>query len=184
MRRTVEAVLVLSVFALTAPARPALAQTLWQNTRVGMSVAEVKGLFPNAEPGNRERLYTGAADELRIRDYEIAGEPFGIDFYFAEDKLQEVVLQAQHVKSRDRRSNLDTYGKLVDLLTEKYGRPNGCQTARNITWFQGCEWNGPHSKIDIVYVDIGGQPIVLSIYYQGRSGSEPAEKAMPDFDKL
>ena len=108
------------------------AQELWQNTRVGMTVAEVKALYPHALDIEKEPSYVivDAEDHekilflglLIIEKYQIMNHLFDIHFIFtAEEKeLVEVRLICNSDSAR-RDGHIIFYG-LYDEFTNKYGK--------------------------------------------------------------
>lgn len=152
---------------LLAATGSAFAQSLWQHTKAGMSVAEVKALYPDAQAGSK-RAVNGATEDLRLGDYAIVDRRFSVGFWFGAGRLERVILEAAEADSAGRAANLATYAKLLGLLSDKYGSSN-CQIVHSTTLLQSCGWTTPTSKIDLVYVDIGDQPVLLNIYYRARN---------------
>ncbi len=153
---------------LTAAATPGAAEatSLWQDTEAGMTVAAVRHLYPTVETGPRERLHSGATSDLRLPRYAAAGGLFTVDFYFVEDRLQQVVLRLSDVGSFDRETALGLYDRLQALLAEKYGGSTTCQTARSTNTVEVCGWTTGDRTVDIAYADVRGQPVLFDIYYR------------------
>jgi hypothetical protein len=147
-----------------------------------MSIGEVKSLYPEAQTGSK-RVANGAIEELRLAHSIIAERRFSIGFWFANGGLDRVVLEAEEIDGASSNSNAATFAKLVGLLGAKYGGSN-CQTARGATLLQGCEWETPETRIDLIHVDLGDLPILLDIYYQARRAGEGDRHRGSDGDRL
>ena len=156
--------ILLSAFALLP--QPALSQELWPGAQSGMTLKQVLGVFPTAQPGNHAHLHGGASNDLSIAEYAIGEDNFTVDFFFLQDRLAQVVLRSNEVMARQSDDNLAVFNRLVTATTKNHGRPSGCQTTRNITLFKGCEWQARDVQIDIVYLEVGGQGVVLNAYYR------------------
>lgn len=174
MIRSLAVVCGLAAVALLGATGSARAQTLWQNTKIGMSVGEVRALYPAARPGTGRSL-GGASEELKIADYAILDRRFGVGFWFRDDRLVRVVLDDTDLDRAGTAANLATWSKLVALLGDKYGG-SSCQTARGATVLQSCEWTTPATKIDLLYVDLGDRPVLLDIYYEARRLADERER--------
>ena len=154
--------------ALALSPLPSFGQELWDGTRFGMTLAQVAAAFPAAQSGTLARLRSGASNGLTISEYSVGDDKFEIDFYFRNGGLEEVVLRASEVESRPSEDNQSTFDRLVATTTDAHGRPSGCQMARSITLFRGCEWHSKDTQIDIIYVELGGQGVILNAYYRPR----------------
>ncbi len=76
------------------------AQQLWTEAEVGMSVEEVRAVFPEAiAPDDPSHLETGDVEKLMMEGPAISGEPFIVRFYFAAEKLSQVTLNSPLTKS-------------------------------------------------------------------------------------
>lgn len=103
-------------------AAPVFANELWGGARVGMTVDEVAGLFPDAsrdvEPG---RYANGSANELTAPGPTLSGLRFRVDFTFLDGKLTDVRLVL------DEKRTFKEVGVLAaevrQGLTSKYGAP-------------------------------------------------------------
>jgi hypothetical protein len=153
----------IGLLIVTGPAR---AQTLWQSAKIGMTPDEVKALFSDAVAGSG-LVKGGATEGLRLADYAMLDRRFDVGFWFAGGRLERVVLEARDLDRAGGEGNLATVSRLATMLGEKYGG-SSCQTARGVAILQNCEWTTPAVKIDLIYVDLGDQPVLLAIYYQAR----------------
>jgi len=156
------------LLALTLPSLPALGENLWHDAQLGMSPAQISTLFPAARVGSHRRLNSGASNELSLSDYAIGDDSFSIDFFFLGGRLDEVIVRLDKVESQASQANQAAFEHLVAATTREHGRPSGCQTTRNITLFRGCEWQTKEIRVDVIFVEVGGQGVVLNAYYRPR----------------
>jgi hypothetical protein len=99
---------------------PASAQTLWQNTIVGMSVAEAKRLYPSythfrGEVVGRESLVGGPITMF--------GAEFMVRFQFENQKLVQVSLGSTNNVPGRMPDPSRTYSQVADELSKRYGSP-------------------------------------------------------------
>lgn len=174
MTRSPAVALGLAVVAFLLTTGSARAQTLWQSTKIGMSVGDVRALYPDARQGSG-RTVGGVSEELKIADYAVLDRRFGVGFWFDGGRLVRVVLDAADLDRAGTAANLATWARLVALLGDKYGG-SSCQTAKSATLLQSCEWTTPAAKIDLLYVDLGDRPILLDIYYEARRPADERER--------
>lgn len=123
------------------------ADALWMNTASGMSIEEVKRLQPDAvdRAASPERsLRTGAAERLVIEKFLIFDQPFQVQFYFKDDKLEQVTLSFKGADLRDERPSVDLYDRVTEALRSKYGpelakerRRDSLGTSASATWMSG-----------------------------------------------
>jgi hypothetical protein len=93
--------------------------TLWQTTEKGMSVDQVKKLFPNVVVPSKPTAYRGGAaqERLRLEYQKIARESFDVSFIFDKDGLEQVNLEYKGRVSKV------IFEKMEETLTVKYGSP-------------------------------------------------------------
>lgn len=122
-----------SVYANPAPSytRETLAQSYtldiqgWNGTKWGMSVDEVKKLFPGIQPSSPT---TTGDSRYVLKDFNVKRTNYDVSFVFGSKGLRVV--------------NLDQKGKNVELsfrvllqdLQEKYGRPASQNSIGEIKW--------------------------------------------------
>jgi hypothetical protein len=102
----------------------ASSQTLWQNTKVGMSPEEVKTLYPAAL--GPKVPYGG--ESMSENDVSIFGQLFDVLFQFQDHKLRQVsVSSGSGYASSLLGQHLDNpaveYLEISEELTKKYGAP-------------------------------------------------------------
>ncbi|MDR1326254.1 MAG: hypothetical protein LBK00_09495 [Treponema sp.] len=95
-------------------------QTLWQNAQYGMTVEQIKGVYPHTVSvmeGNFAE--DGSKELLKIGEVMISYEPFSVSFFFKSNKLTCVKLSPndEYTKAQCER----VYGILKRSLTVKYG---------------------------------------------------------------
>lgn len=141
-------------------------ETLWRDAQFGMTPAQVSALFPAARSGSGKRLSSGVTNERSIPGHRLGSDPFLVEFFFRDDRLAEVVMRLESVELQDSHVNQMAFERLVAAETREHGRPSGCQAVQNITFFRGCQWQIRDLRIDIVFLEIDGQGIVLNAYYR------------------
>lgn len=106
------------IFLLLISSVTAYSQELWQNTKFGMSVAEVMQLHKDAVIAESPGSYaSGLKAKLILPVYKISGIDFKVDFAFKDDSLQMVRLYTKsEYPDKDFR-------KMETLLKKKYGQP-------------------------------------------------------------
>jgi hypothetical protein len=143
-------------------------ESLWRSAQFGMTPAQVAALFPDTRTGSRRRLNSGASNELSIFGYALGTDLFSVDFFFLNGGLREVVVRSEKVESQISQVNQASFEHLVAAETREHGRPRGSQTAQNISFFRGCQWQTKDLRVDIVFLEIDGQGIILNAYYRPR----------------
>jgi hypothetical protein len=124
MRTTVLWLLLLGAGLLPTAA----AQTLWDGARAGMSLAEVQGAYPAAQPVDpRFHGRDGAQEYFHLPGVQVAGIGFTARFLFVDERLTGVILQ---------RSDSDKPGPayvaaaeaIRHALTAQFGAPIASET--------------------------------------------------------
>lgn len=159
--------ILLAVFlSLTLPAN---AQALWGNTRAGMSVADVKRIFPNAVPPAAPSS-TAAETQvlLTIPRLILHQEPYRTAFIFRDHKLEKVTLSHSEGRSFDRL--LSAYAAALASLRTELGQETSHRTERSAiikneehTWFSG------DRAVQISLVAFLDATAVLAIRYQAKT---------------
>ena len=90
--------ILLSAFALLP--QPALSQELWSGAQSGMTLKQVLGVFPTAQPGNHAHLHGGASNDLSIAEYAIGEDNFTVDFFLLQDRHTPIVIRAKEGMAR------------------------------------------------------------------------------------
>jgi len=147
---------------------PARAEDILSSLKAGLTVAQVHALAPAAVAGSHERLSSRASEELRVPSIWIAGSRFEGLFYFRDNSLVEVRLRALDAARDNETLSLTRYDDVVRKLMTAFGHPKGCQVAKNISLFEGCEWMTAKVTVDILYLSLGGEPVLFEIVWRGR----------------
>jgi hypothetical protein len=147
----------------------AFAQELWRGASVGMNQTQVQTLFPDAVPSDQAHVANGVPNELHVANLEIAGAAFGAEFYFRNDALSEIILDRlglMDVQPADART---TYEQLREEFTRTYGPPTGCQTTRNFSAMESCQWGATRATITLISLEVQDQPLLLKAIFRKRS---------------
>lgn len=148
------------------------AQSLWQNTTYGMSLAEVQTSQPKAALSKKTgRLHDGSESLLERSDFELVNEKFKVLFYFREAKLTQVTLTLEH--ERDFHSVLLVFDQLTLALRAKYGEEKlrKLDTAGALKK-ASADWVNGGTNISLVALTVGNSPAVLNLNYQVRIARE------------
>lgn len=151
---------------------PAAAGELWRGVHTGMSIDQVRAVFPSAtvpvEPGT---FSSGARTELEVPGPELAGQPFVAEFGFINGRLHHVRLamtsamsyaQARGVISSIREALISKYGPPVDWQD----KPGDLINNASGTWRSGAV------LVQFTVLGIAENPAVVQILY-----SEPSDAA-------
>jgi hypothetical protein len=137
----------LSVLLALAIAGIGLAQqeSGWNDTRWGMTVEQVKHLYPSAQSFEQPNNHNQG---LVLNGFKISNENYDLRFFFDEKgTLSEVDLDLVTPRSQLAISEI-TASSLRAKLTEKYGQPDFVERGD----FQSWKWNKPQLNIALDYV--------------------------------
>jgi len=103
---------------------PALAQALWGETHMGMTVEAVRAVFPGVRLDPKPRkLKTSSVVLLRLDRHVIEGRQFRVQFYFDNGFLSQVTLmlgQAQTYEICEA-----AFDDFVKILRAEHGSETG-----------------------------------------------------------
>lgn len=163
MKRLIPILLLLTTLSASA-------QSLWQESKYGMTLAQVQTKFPDASPpADPETIYGGAAELLRITDVEMVGHKFIASFFFKDERLVQVMLILEEKNGTAAKQVFDS---LSEEFKARYGaevlkeKKSGTMTAYRSKWM--------HEETSIIlYFNVmePHEPI-LNIVYQVRPASE------------
>jgi len=134
------------------------AQTLWPGTTAGMTVEEVKKVFPDAHAPEAENvLPAGRGTELlELDETVIAGHQFKVGFFFKEGRLVLVALaEAGEIPVKD-------FEKFRDLLRTKYGLEYSTRNSQSLQ----ITWKAVQTVILLTWTPHGPGIAILSITYE------------------
>jgi hypothetical protein len=94
-------------------------QVLWQKAESGMTVAQIKTIYPNASSIVNKSQTDGTEELLRINNLKIVNNSFYASFIFRTDRLVRVVLSPHDEVNQFQASSL--FKSLQRALIEKYG---------------------------------------------------------------
>ncbi|PTW47638.1 hypothetical protein C8J25_103359 [Sphingomonas faeni] len=139
------------------------APTLWQNTQVGMTYAEVKRAQPEAvEPAKPSTLNDGASCQLSLPKFEVNNDPYTVCFFFKNGALSQVMLTANGDPYESQFRGIVTalrvkYGPEVDLHQSSLGYEADWMTKQGV-------------NVSVTYFNKLGN--LLNINYQIRLAKE------------
>jgi hypothetical protein len=143
---------------LLLPAGILSAQTLWPGTTAGLSLEEVRKLYPGAhEPEKAIVLPAGRGVELLVLDEtEIAGRQFKVEFFFKAERLVHVSLFAIG------EINEKEFERFRDLLRAKYNQEYSTTSSETIQ----VRWNAVQTVILLTWIPVGRENSSMEISYQ------------------
>jgi hypothetical protein len=176
MNRNVKRAVIFTIL-LCGVVYSSFSQVLWQNAEYGMTLSQVKGLFPKAtEP--TEKSTTGPKERqivelLRLPNYEVSGTNFNVAFYFYNNKLEQITLRCAD-KLTLYEGQL-AFQSISNALTSKYGNPVSLDKRDGFT---GPDWMAiwVSGKLNIVMLcsgyDKDNTTSIFNIVYQVRISQE------------
>ena len=146
----------------------AQAQALWQNTTVGMNLADVQKHYPAAVPpvSSPGLLGTGATEKLRLEGVEVARHRFHAQFFFKDDRLTQVTLELDDPPGFSGAEILFT--SLVDQLRTKYGAEFSLHRNRGVMPTILASWHG-ETNINLICIGVVDHPATLNVIYRAMS---------------
>lgn len=139
-------------------AGPLHAQTLWPGTTAGMSLEEVRKLYPGAHDVEKgATLPGGRGVELLSQDEtEIAGGRFRVAFFFKGERLVRVSLFA--IGDVDEKA----FDHFRDLLRAKYNQEYSTTSGQTIQ----VRWNAVQTVVLLTWIPMGRDDSSMEISYE------------------
>jgi hypothetical protein len=165
----------LGVLAMVlAGAGAASAQELWRGARLGMSPAEVRGLFADAAPPPAViTLMGGETDDLVLKGVRLGGVNMTARFFFRDGLLTTVQLApARRLLTRPE-DNMRLAQDLRAELGQEFGAPFECgdKSYAGVAMFN-CKWLKGPIVVRLWYMDVMGQSPNLRIGF--RKADDPS----------
>lgn len=145
------------------------ADELWKGTQYGMTVKQVKKIFPNAvTPQNQDAIYSGV-ELLRLDDVKISNESFVAKFFFSNEKLVQVTLTLDNVS--DFYQGKLIFDSLVDSLRAKYGKELSLKSSEVLTLLEA-NWMSNKTNISLLCLEVNETRTTININYSTRISKE------------
>lgn len=161
--RSLAATLLASVLLTSAGA--ARAQALWGGAEVGMSVDQVRRLYPHASatPG---RETDPVPEVLQAPAPPLGGKPTTARFLFRAGGLIAVQLEPR-VGAGNTQANVEIAKRLAQDYTVRLGQAYDCGDfgSSNIAEYQ-CKWLNGEVAVRLWYLDVAGQAPVLRLRFR------------------
>jgi hypothetical protein len=148
-------ILIAAVAALAT--LPAAAQSLWANTKYGMTIDEVRAAQPAAVVAPRLPADGEPGELLRVPSFELAGERFVARLFFANGRLDGVQLTpVEHLKTGAAESARE---RLLAALRAKYGQEvlNTVEPGP-IAIDRTAKWSAGGATVTLRMMTVGSQP--------------------------
>lgn len=151
------------------------AQEMWQGTKYGMSVNEVRAQVPAAVLATEESLLAnGSAGKLVVPEFELVNEKFKVTFYFKDTKLTQVMLSLK--EPRSYAAAMRVFNQLTEALRARYGKElSMASTDMGIMKTSKAEWLSGKTNIGTICTVVSDAPAILNLYYQMRIASEASK---------
>jgi hypothetical protein len=146
---------------------------LWNGLRSGDSFDNVRRMFPDAKdlthdgpPYDRERLAAKS---------QIGGDEVTATFLFDGDRLTDVILGYESLKSGDAAANEAKIQEIVSGFERQYG-PGSCKNQGLAGVNYTCEWDVGPLRVNSLYAYVqGGTPLITVSFHadalsDGRAG--------------
>jgi hypothetical protein len=151
------------------------AQSLWNGTKYGMSVKQVKVIFPDAvSPLKPESMDCCGKALLALNDFTLVDKQFSVSFFFKADALQ--LVQLSLVKANNYSNSKSVFDSLVEVLRSKYGKEIKYDDSKSsygniiqATWMSG------RTNISLSLVSVGKDLAYVNVSY-GASVAKEADK--------
>jgi hypothetical protein len=147
---------------------------LWRGAKVGMTVTDVRRLFPLAAPPEKRNTLTGGqVDLLQLPSADLDGRPATAHFYFAGPELVAVELTASGFKPGERISNMALAKAIADRYAASYGPGYDCgsRSLGDVDVYE-CKWLKGRLSIQLWYMDVAGQAPLFYVAY--RQADDPS----------
>lgn len=147
----------------------AWAQSLWQGTEYGMTVAQVQAVVPGVTiPEKGSTLTGGAVELLRLSNIEVVRKPFDAKFFFKDERLVQVSLTLNEKLPFDS-ARIRAYDSLLEALRAKYG-PELTSKNDKIGMLKSMDasWMSGRTNINLMLMGVADSPAILNVNYQVR----------------
>ena len=164
---------IIAFAALLMGSAHAAAQELWAGTRAGMSVDEVKVLFPDAvSPASRSPTQRESRVLLTVPETQVAGEPFRAAFIFRGAKLDKVGLVYTGAKEFSRM--VEVYDAVLASLRARHGPEMRHRSERGeITNNEEHTWIFADRTIQMSMTSFDHLDAIFAIRYQAKAANGP-----------
>ena len=149
-------------------AAPTEGLSLWRGAQVGMSMAQVRALFPAAVSAPKTGGGSGADREgLRLPNVDLGGSQATARLFFRDDELISVEVTLNRVASGHTEANERLAASIARNLTQQYGSSYDCgdQNFWQVSTFR-CKWIDGRLSIQLWYMDVAGQAPTLYVSYR------------------
>jgi hypothetical protein len=143
---------------------------LWRGAKLGMTLDEVKALFPNGHgatplPGaNAPPAEDDGTEALWQMNDQVYGRVGVATFFFRSGGLTSVTVNLSDIKPHATIGNMADAKALETAFSGYYGKPTVCleSTARGLDQVD-CRWQGHGLRIGLSYQDFGGASPSMAI---------------------
>lgn len=156
----------------TAPPSGKAAVPLWNGARSGMSVDQVRALFPAVESSPEpETLYGGVRGELSWPETDVLGQRARVIFFFLPDGggLRQVMARPLAARRQASPENLALARVLAEALTQTYGQPSECgETPLGFD----CLWRSGDVDVALTLIQSTGRTTIFNVSFRPSESME------------
>lgn len=146
-------------------AGPAHAVELWGGVHAGMTIQQVKDVFPEAVPPSKPSVYAGGErQELEAPGPQLSGHPFTVAFVFKGPSLVDVRLKIQsHISYRQAGVLI---ADIEHALIAKYGAPmEWSHKPGGLMSTTSGQWRSNGILVSFLAQGVGDNPATIQIRY-------------------
>ena len=157
-----------SAATVSSPLAMAHGLDLWRGARLGMSVTDLRRLFPESTAPQTPAILTGGETEsLEMTGIALAGRPAVARFFFKEARLVAVELTLPDLKAAASSTNLAAAQEIAAEYTAKFGQGFDCgQRGLGDLNAYECTWLKSPLLIRLWYMDSAGQAPLLYVAFR------------------
>lgn len=174
----------MSIFFILYVTNVAKAQELWNGASYGMSLEEVKAVFPDAVESSANeiqdsRLFDDSTALLKIKNFLLADRTFQVNFYFLKNKLERIHINLDGNDSF--KSRLAMFNKLVPILKERFGKNGVSKKSPRSTGLvvdsRTVEWISGKTQIELYFIGIKDSDHIPVVQISYAKKTEPINVA-------
>lgn len=176
---------ILLTIVLCVLSLPAHAQTLWQNTKAGMSLREFRQAYPAALKADDDMTFPDYPRGMETRAdcdmytvTQIFGKDFMVRFSFTKDALTRVALMLPGVERAEGEAQT-LRATIHDALVEKYGVPDSMrseESGSNLPYSRVSTWRTKDGVLIREYSVTLGRYLFQTILYSASESKSEIDK--------
>jgi hypothetical protein len=138
---------------------------LWGGLRTGMTPAQVRDLFPSAEPIADPQADAGYLTTLLTAAPPAYGHPGRALLRFHNDRLFSVRLDVLSLKAGERAQNVKLAAEMIADLSKLAPSYDCADNSRADVKLMDCKWLRDGAAVRLEYMDVAGQAPELKVLF-------------------